>query len=118
MKPRYFQVSLGCKVGPPIGNRSRGRRLKIPYDLLKWKISVFTCLMMRPKLSRSLESTLLLQKRYALGMSKDLFCAMIRLSSTNKRMEIGVFRFLRCFSRIYKNGVRYKADKIGKRADP
>ena len=51
-------------------------------------------------------------------MSKDLFCAMIRPSSTNKRMEIGIFRFLRRFSRIYKNGVRYKADKMGKRADP
>jgi len=35
----------------------------------------------------------------------------------NERMEMGIFRFLRCFSRIYKNGVRYKAKRIGKRAD-
>ena len=33
-------------------------------------------------------------------------------------MEIGILRFLRCFSRMYKNGKRYKADKIGERADP
>jgi len=51
-------------------------------------------------------------------MSKDLFYATIRPSSMNERMEIGIFRFLRRFSRIYKNGVRYKADKIGERADP
>jgi len=43
---------------------------------------------------------------------------MMRPSSMNKRMEIGIFRFLRHFSRIYKNGVRYKADKMGERADP
>ena len=51
-------------------------------------------------------------------MSKDLFYATIRPSSINKRMEIGIFRFLRHFSRIYKNGVKYKADKMGERADP
>ena len=43
---------------------------------------------------------------------------MMRPSSTNERIEIGIFRFLRCFSRIYKNRVRYKADRIGERADP
>ena len=42
---------------------------------------------------------------------------MMRPSSTNERIEIGIFRFLRCFSRIYKNRVRYKADRIGERAD-
>ena len=51
-------------------------------------------------------------------MSKDLFYATIRPSSMNKRMEIRIFRFLRRFSRIYKNRVRYKADKMGERADP
>jgi len=50
-------------------------------------------------------------------MSIDLFYAMIRPSSTNERMKMGIFRFLRCFSRIYKNGVRYKAERIGERAD-
>ena len=51
-------------------------------------------------------------------MSNDLFCVMMRPSSTNKRIEIGIFRFLRCFSRIYKNSMRYKADRMGERADP
>jgi len=51
-------------------------------------------------------------------MSIDLFCAIIRPSSINERMEMGIFRFLRCFSRIYKNGVKYKAKRIGERADP
>jgi len=50
-------------------------------------------------------------------MSKDLFCVIMRPSSTNERMEIGILRFLRRFSRICKNGERYKADKIGERAD-
>jgi len=51
-------------------------------------------------------------------MSRDLFCAIMRPSSTKERMETGIFRFIRCFSRIYKRGVRYKADKIGERVDP
>ena len=51
-------------------------------------------------------------------MSKDLFCMIMRPSSTNERIETGILRFLRCFSRIYKKEVRYKADKIGERADP
>jgi len=42
----------------------------------------------------------------------------MRPSSTNKRIEIGILRFLRRFSRMCKNGERYKADKIGERADP
>ena len=51
-------------------------------------------------------------------MSNDLFYAMMRPLSTNERIEIGIFRFLRCFSRIYKNSMRYKADRMGERADP
>jgi len=43
---------------------------------------------------------------------------IMRPSSTNKRIEIGILRFLRHFSRMCKNGERYKADKIGERADP
>jgi len=51
-------------------------------------------------------------------MSKDLFYTTMRPLSMNERMEIEIFRFLRHFSRIYKNGVRYKANKMGERADP
>jgi len=58
MKPKHFQVSFGSSIGPLIGERSKEGGLKTPCDLLKWKISVFTCSMMRPKLSRSFESTL------------------------------------------------------------
>ena len=35
-------------------------------------------------------------------------------SSTN---EMEIFRFFNCFSRIYKNGVRYKAERIEEKAD-
>ena len=31
---------------------------------------------------------------------------------------MGIFKFYRYFSRIYKKGERYKVDKIGERADP
>ena len=48
----------------------------------------------------------------------DLFYAIIRPSSTKERIEMGIFRILRCFSRIYKNGVKYKAERIGESADP
>ncbi len=51
-------------------------------------------------------------------MSIDLFYAMIRLFSMKEGIEMGIFRFLRCFSRIYKNRVKYKAERIGERADP
>ncbi len=42
---------------------------------------------------------------------------IMRPSSTNERMKFGILRFFRCFSRICKNGKRYKADKIGESAD-
>jgi len=42
----------------------------------------------------------------------------MRPSSTNKRIEIGILRFLRHFSRMCKNREKYKADKIGESADP
>ena len=34
-----------------------------------------------------------------------------------KMIEIGILRFLRQFSKIYRKGERYKADKIGESAD-
>ena len=33
-------------------------------------------------------------------------------------IETGILRFFRSFSKIYRKGERYKADKIGERADP
>jgi len=33
-------------------------------------------------------------------------------------INTGILRFFRRFSKIYKKGERYKANKIGKRADP
>jgi len=33
-------------------------------------------------------------------------------------IEAGILRFLRCFSKMYKKGERYKANKIEERADP
>ena len=51
-------------------------------------------------------------------MARDLFCAIMRPSSTKERIEMGIFIFFKCFSRIYKKGVRYKAERIGERADP
>ena len=50
-------------------------------------------------------------------MSIDLFCAIMRPSSTNERIETGILRILRQFLRIYKKEERYKADKTGERAD-
>jgi len=42
----------------------------------------------------------------------------MRPSSMNERMEMRIFRFFKCFSRMYKNRVRYKAKRIGERVDP
>jgi len=42
----------------------------------------------------------------------------MRPSSTKEIIETGILRFLRCFSKMYKKGERYKADIIGERADP
>jgi len=50
-------------------------------------------------------------------MSIDLFCTIMRPSSTNERIETGILRILRQFSRMYKKEERYKADKTGERAD-
>jgi len=43
---------------------------------------------------------------------------MMRPSSTKERIETGILRFLRRFSRIYRKGERYKEERIGERADP
>jgi len=51
-------------------------------------------------------------------MSKDLFCTIMRPSSTNKRIKIGILRILRHFSRMCKNKERYKANKIEESVDP
>jgi len=37
-------------------------------------------------------------------MSIDLFCAIMRPSFTNERIETGILRFLRRFLSIYKKG--------------
>jgi len=42
----------------------------------------------------------------------------MRPSSMKEMIETGILRFLRHLSRIYKKGERYKADRIGERADP
>ena len=39
-------------------------------------------------------------------------------SSIKEIIETGMLRFLRCLSRMYKKGKRYKANKIGERTDP
>jgi len=35
IKPKYFQVLLRYKIGPPSKERSRGGRLTLPLDLEK-----------------------------------------------------------------------------------
>ena len=57
-------------------------------------------------------------KRLVFEIDNDLFWEMKRPLSTNKRKETGIFRFFfRQFSKIWKIGERYKADKIGERAN-
>jgi len=51
-------------------------------------------------------------------MAMDLFCEMNKSSLTKEIRETGMLREFRCFSRIYRRGERYRADKIGDRADP
>ena len=48
----------------------------------------------------------------------DLFCEMNKLSSTKEIRETGMLREFRRFSKIYRRDERYRADKIGDRADP
>jgi len=43
---------------------------------------------------------------------------MMRPLSTKERIEIGILRFLSCFSRIYRKRERYKEERIRERADP
>jgi len=32
-------------------------------------------------------------------------------------MEIGIFKFNKCFSRIWRTGKRYRVDQIGEKAE-
>ena len=43
---------------------------------------------------------------------------MKSLSSTKEMIEIGILRFFRYFSKINRKGERYKANKMGERAEP
>jgi len=58
MNPRYFHELLGQRIGPSIDERSRGGELNVPWDLLKWNVSVFKYSMLSPNLMRSLDNTL------------------------------------------------------------
>ena len=51
-------------------------------------------------------------------MEKDLLWAIKRLLSTKERMEMGIFRIFKQFSRIWRTEARYKADEMGDRAEP
>ena len=55
MNSKYLQEFLGYKIGPPMGERSKERELNTPYNLEKWKTSVFKCLTKRPNLERRLD---------------------------------------------------------------
>jgi len=50
-------------------------------------------------------------------MSKDLSWEIKRSLSTKEIIEMGIFKFFRHFSKIYKKGERYRADKIGERVN-
>ena len=41
IKPKYLHVSLGSRTEPPMEDKSRGGGLNAPWDLEKWKMSVF-----------------------------------------------------------------------------
>ena len=43
MKPQYCKIVFRDNTGPLIKERSREGELKIPWDLEKWKTSVFPC---------------------------------------------------------------------------
>ena len=46
-------------------------------------------------------------------MSKELLWEIKRPLLTKEMMEVGIFRFLRQFSKIQIKGERYSTDKIG-----
>ena len=56
MNPKYHQVVLGQKMGPPNIVRSSREGLKELYNLEKWKTLVFPYFMIRPNFSRKKKS--------------------------------------------------------------
>ena len=58
MNSRYFQKSLGHRIGLPMEDRSSGGGLNEPCDLVKWKTSVFEYLAIRLNFKRRFETTL------------------------------------------------------------
>jgi len=58
INPKYFQVFLGCRIGSPRVERSRGGGLKTPFDLEKWNIFIFVYSTMSPNLFRRIEAIL------------------------------------------------------------
>ena len=47
------------------------------------------------------------------GFFKRFFWEMKSPLSTNRRKEIGIFRFFVLFSKMWKRGERYKVERIG-----
>jgi len=104
IKPKYFQESLGRKIGPLKSDKSRRGGLKVPWFLLKWKTSVLECSIMSPKLSKRLERMLYPQNKCKLEDRKNLSWTIKSPLSTKERMEIGILRFLNLFSKMYRSG--------------
>ena len=48
----------------------------------------------------------------------DLSCEMRSPLSTKKKIEIRIFRFFNCFSKMWKIREKYKTESIGERAEP
>ena len=104
-------------MSPPRIERSREGGLKALCDLEKWKTSVFLCSITSLNCFKRRDIIQQLQKRFEFKMWKNLFWEMKRPSSTKEMTEIEIFRFFNLFSRIWKTDNKYKADKIGKKAE-
>jgi len=92
MNPRYFQESLGHRIGLPMEDRLSRGGLNEPCNLVKWKTSVFEHSAIRLNFKRRFETTLWLQKIKELERRRDLLWATRRPSSTKDKIEIGIFR--------------------------
>ena len=112
MNPRYFPESLEWRMGPLVWLRLRGGRLKILYNLEKWKISVFPYSITRPNCSKSEKIILQLQKWREFVFLKNFSCNMKSPLSMKERNKTGIFRFFALFSKIWKIGNEYRAKKI------
>ena len=73
---------------------------------------------LKSKFGEKVKSNIVTTNKWALEVSKDLLWVMSKPLSTKESKEVWRLRLLSYFSKIWRKEARYKAKRMGDRAEP